>query len=77
LSSAAFEANEGKQEQGLIRPGESDQNAKGEGGLVSDSLNSEQGKINGEKYLSSRAQRDEWAEQDKFFTDGLDTGNNV
>ena len=65
-------ASDEKQEKGLIGPGEVDQNAKGEGGMSSVSLDSEQGKINEEKYLSSRAQRDEWAEQDMFFTDGLD-----
>ncbi len=44
LSSAAFEANEGEQEKGLIGPGEVDKNAKGEGVLLSDCLDSEQGK---------------------------------
>jgi hypothetical protein len=43
LSSATFEVNEGKQEKGLIGPGEVDQNVKGEGVLFSDSLDSEQG----------------------------------
>ncbi len=72
-SSAASEADEGKQEKGLIGPGEVDQNVKGEGVLSSDSPDSEQGKKNEEKYLPSRAVS-EWteAEQDKYFMEGLD-----
>ena len=73
LSSVAFEANEGKQDKGRIGPGEVDQNAKGEGGLFTDSLDSEQGKKDEEKYLSVRAISEmSYAEQDKYFEDGLD-----
>ncbi len=72
LSSAAFEANEVKQEKGLIGPGEVDKNAKGERVLVSDSLNSEQGKQAEGKCLQSRAVSEmSDSEQDKFFAEGL------
>ena len=66
-------ATDEKQEKGLIGPGKVDQNVKGEGVLVSDSLNSEQGKQAEGKYLQSRAVSEmSDSEQDKFFAEGLD-----